>query len=313
MRMARVGAGVHNPRCTKCAGKTEMPEGGCQGGKKYKYRCEYSRGGAYYNQATMSNNADDDNDNDNDGPNPKGPKPTERWIDVSDDKEPPRKGKRKSGTVERPKSRKSGMRGLGSGGEEPMDIGTESESGNTPSRSELSSSFAPPVAITTPTVMPAPTLLFLLTSVSVTSHSSTCSSPDSTSPSIPSTYFAQLAQVGRVSRICSFAHPITFIVWLGRVIPTRSPARFDQLNRVSHTHFLVDPTTRSPTCITDNATAPCSKPPATDTSNLTRGIGSGEVRNKLKDTTEKERTDVLLLISMSWVFMLTELHVSNNL
>ena len=145
----------------------------------------------------MSNNADDDDDNDNDGPNPKGPKPTERWVDVSDDEEPPRKGKRKSGTAERPKNRKSGtaerpknrksgtaerpaaakaadlrqlesrvrnlendadlmrtyaksehdrasdlyhlyciletnlriLRGLGSGGDEPMDIRSESESG----------------------------------------------------------------------------------------------------------------------------------------------------------------------------------------
>ena len=154
----------------------------------------------------MSNNADD-----NDGPNPKGPKPTERWVDVSDDEEPPRKGKRKSGTAERPKNRKSGtterpaaamaadlrqleswvcnlendadrlrayaenkhdrasdlfhlycileadlriLRGLGSGGEEPMDIGTESESGIMPGRSEPSGSSAAPVATIPPSTPP---------------------------------------------------------------------------------------------------------------------------------------------------------------
>ena len=40
---------------------------------------------------------------------------------------------------------------------------------------------------------------------------------------------------------------------------------------------------------------------------------SALLRNKPKNTTQKERTDVLLLILMSWAFMLIELHTYNNL
>ncbi len=72
------------------------------------------------------------------------------------------------------------------------------------------------------------------------------------------------------------AHPIMFGFGVRRSASfsrLRSPALSDRLNRVSRTHSIIDPTARSPTCITYNATAyPCSKPPAADTSNLTRGI-----------------------------------------
>ncbi len=48
-----------------------------------------------------------------------------------------------------------------------------------------------------------------------------------------------------------------------------------------------------------------------DTHEFTRW--SALLRNKPKNTPQKKRTDVLLLILMSWVFILIRLHASNNL